>query len=177
MRKTAALLVLLMIVFALSSCEGKSINGGDEPQLYEGGLGEAMNTYFFDFTVNSAALTGTYGDVTLNEGTFLVANVTVKNTADSTISMYDTDFQAQWGDEADEAYSYPITWEYEDGLLDEMRQFPSEYELEPGESRTGELVYIVPEGRGEYSISYEEIFSSTEGETVEGDVFFVFFRP
>ena len=177
MRKTAAVLLCLLMIMCLASCAGKSFSGDDGPQCYEGGLGDEMSTYFFDFTVHSVSFTKTYGDVTLGEDIFLVANVTVKNTADGTISMFETDFQAQWGDEAEDAYRYPITWEYEDGLLDEMRQFPSEYQLGPGESRTGELVYIVPEGAEEYSISYEEIFTNTEGETVEGDVFFVFFRP
>ena len=58
-----------------------------------------------------------------------------------------------------------------------MRQLPIEYDLEAGENRTGELVYIVPEGSAEYSISYKEIYTNKDGEEIEGDLFFVFFKP
>ena len=178
MKRAISISLCILLILCLTSCEGKSVNGDtNEPQCYEGGIGDEMPTYFFNFTVNSAALTDTYSDVTLAEDTFLVASVTVKNVTEKVISMFDTDFQAQWGDDADDAYSYPITWEYEDGLLDEMRQLPQEYTLEAGKSRTGELVFIVPKGASEYSISYKELFSDTEGNASEGDVFFVFFKP
>lgn len=147
------------------------------PQYYDGKISDTMNTYFFDFTVNSASLTDTYGDITLEDDSFLVTIITVKNTTDKTITMYDTDFQAQWGEDSGDAYCLPITHEYEDGLIDAMRQFPSEYDLSAGESKTGELVFIVPEGREEYSISYQELFVDKDGNEVEGDVFFVFFKP
>ena len=177
MRKACVIILCLLTVCLLAACGGKSRDVDEGPQYYEGAISDTMNTYFFDFTVNSASLTDTYGDVTLEEDAFLVASVTVKNTTNQTITMYDTDFQAQWGDESDDAYSLPITFEYEDGLLDAMRQLPSEYDLESGESKTGELVFIVPEGGEEYSISYLELFTGNDGEEVEGDVFFVFFKP
>ena len=177
MKKICAVILCLMVVCFLSACGGKDMNISDEPQYYEGGISDTMNTYFFDFTVNSAVLTDSYGDVTLEEDAFLVASVTVKNTTNDAITMYDTDFQAQWDEEADDAYSLPITYEYEDGLLDTLRQLPSEYELKAGESKTGELVFVVPAGREEYSISYLELFTDSDGKDVEGDVFFVFFKP
>ncbi|MBQ8994831.1 MAG: DUF4352 domain-containing protein [Oscillospiraceae bacterium] len=177
MKKLFAVALCLVLALSLVACGGKSLQGSDEPQYYEGGVGDKMSTLFFDFTVNSVNFTSTYGDITLDEDIFLVANVTVKNVFDKDITMFDTDFQAQWGDDADDAYCFPITFEYEDGLLDEMRQFPESYDLASGKSRTGELVYIVPEGAEEYSISYLEMYTTKDGEEVEGDVFFVYFRP
>lgn len=177
MRKIIAVFLCLLVALAATSCGEKHTNIDSGPQYFEGGISDTMSTLFFDFTVNSAAFTKTYSDITLDEDVFLVANVTVKNTTDRSVTMFDTDFQAQWDDNADDAYRFPITYEYEDGLLDPMRQLPIEYDLEAGESRTGELVYIVPEGSAEYSISYKEIYTNKDGEEMEGDLFFVFFKP
>ncbi len=177
MKRTCAAILFLLTVLFLTACGGKSIDLDDGPQYYEGKISDTMNTYFFDFTVNSASLTDTYGDITLEEDSFLVTSITVKNTTDKTITMYDTDFQAQWDEDSEDAYRLPITYEYEDGLIDTMRQLPSEYDLLAGESKTGELVFIVPENRKEYSISYQELLIDNDGKELEGDVFFVFFKP
>lgn len=48
---------------------------------------------------------------------------------------------------------------------------PNQYDLEKAESRTGLLVYEVPEGETEFSIVYQEYF---EDESY-GDIFFVNF--
>ena len=41
-----------------------------------------------------------------------MADITVKNTFEQSIEMYDTDFQVQW-DDGDDAYAYPITTDME----------------------------------------------------------------
>ena len=51
------------------------------------------------------------------------------------------------------------------------RFHPGEYELGVNESRTGELVFDVPEDEKDFSISYLELFSDDS----EGDTFFVYF--
>lgn len=62
----------------------------------EGRLGDTMQTYFFDYTVNSAYTCTEFAGTTPAEGSmFLVADVTVRNTDNRSIEMYDTDFQAQ----------------------------------------------------------------------------------
>ena len=72
-----------------------------------------METYFFDFTVNSAYLTSDYAGYTPAEGNvLLVADITVKNTFQQSFEMYDVDFQAQW-DDGDDAFAYPITTDME----------------------------------------------------------------
>ena len=103
----------------------------------------------------------------------LVAEVTIKNTFDEEIEMYDTDFQAQWGGSGDDDFSVPITWDgTEEGmtpLTDD--QLPGIYSLAKGESRTGLLVFEVPEGKTELSISYMEAFDDDS----TGETFFVNF--
>ena len=99
----------------------------------------------------------------------LVAELTVKNTDRSTVTMYDTDFQIQWGDDDDDdAFDAPITY-YSDAVSDD--QLPEEYDLSVNEERTGLLVFEVPEDSKDYSISYLEQFSND----TKGDVFFVYF--
>lgn len=118
-----------------------------------------MRTYFFDYTVNSAYTCKEFEGYTPAEGNkLLVAELTVKNTDRSTVTMYDTDFQIQWGDDDDDdAFDAPITY-YSDAVSDD--QLPEEYDLSVNEERTGLLVFEVPEDSKDYSISYLEQFSN-----------------
>ena len=123
-----------------------------------------------DYTVNSAYTCKEFEGYTPAEGNkLLVAELTVKNTDRSTVTMYDTDFQIQWGDDDDDdAFDAPITY-YSDAVSDD--QLPEEYDLSVNEERTGLLVFEVPEDSKDYSISYLEQFSNE----TKGDVFFVYF--
>ena len=149
---------------------GDSQTGYAQDGYAEGRMGDTMHTVFFDYTVNSAYLCDSFeGYAPSQEGfRLLVAEVTVLNTFQESIPMYDTDFQVQWGDDED-AYDVPITYYLEETLSDD--QLPYEYELAVDESRTGLLVFEVPEGEKDFSISYLEFFD----DNTEGDVFFVFF--
>ena len=102
----------------------------------------------------------------------LVADVTVKNTNRESIPMYDTDFQVQWSDDSEDAYDVPITY-YTDAVS--YQQLPTEYELAVDEERTGLLVFEVPAGETDFSISYLELFNDGTEEGEEGDTFFVYF--
>ena len=127
-----------------------------------------MHTYFFDYTVNSAYLCDEYEGHTPQAGNeILVADVTIKNTATSTLPMFDTDFQIQWNDDADDAYGFPITYDLNDVLNDQM--LPGEYELGIGKSINGLLVFEVPAGNKDFSISYLEMFD----DDTTGDMFYV----
>lgn len=155
-----------------SVASSSTTNAGypDENGNAEGRLGDPMHTYFFDYTVNSAYLCDEYEGYTPSDGyEILVADVTIKNTFTSTLPMYDTDFQVQWNDEADDAYGFPITLDLNDVLNDQM--LPGEYELAIGKSINGLLVYEVPAGNKDFSISYLEMFDDDS----TGDVFFVYF--
>lgn len=173
MKKRAfALLTVLALALGLTACGGDSGNN-------EGRVEDTMETLFFDFTVNSAYLTDSYAGYTPAEGnTLLVVDITVKNTFRESIEMYDTDFQAQWGDDAEDAFAIPITTDMETFTeVDPLgeRQLPGTYQLAVDEERTGELVYEVPAGHVDFSISYLEQFVDGEGEESTGEVYFVYF--
>jgi len=155
---------------AASSSTESRVGYPDENGNAEGFLGDTMHTYFFDYTVNSAYLCDEYEGYTPQDGNeILVADVTIKNTVTSTLPMYDTDFQIQWNDNADDAYGFPITLDLDDVLNDQM--LPGEYELSIGKTINGLLVYEVPAGNKDFSISYLEMFDDDS----TGDVFFVYF--
>lgn len=152
-------------VLGRESEEEDSSDGG----YYEGRMGDTMETYFFDYTVNSAYVCDEYEGYTPEEGkSLMVADVTVKNTFYESIVMFDSDFQVQWNSDAEEDYDFPITF-YGNEMSDE--QLPEEYELSVNEERTGLLVFEVPDDKKDFSISYLELFDDDS----EGDVFFVYF--
>ena len=165
-----ALAAAVVMALGLTACGGSGSS--------EGRTGDTMETYFFDFTVNSAYLTSDYAGYTPAEGNvLLVADITVKNTFQQSFEMYDVDFQAQW-DDGDDAYAYPITTDMEtytevDPVGED--QLPGTYSLAVDEERTGELVYEVPAGHVDFSISYLEQFVNTDGEESTGEVYFVYF--
>ena len=168
-KRLFALAAAAVMVLGLTACGGGS---------NEGRTGDTMETYFFDFTVNSAYLTSDYAGYTPAEGNvLLVADITVKNTNQKSIEMYDTDFQIQW-DDGDDAFAYPITintetYEELDPVGDS--QLPGTYTLAVDEERTGELVYEVPAGFTDFSIAYLEQFVDEDGNESTGDTFFVYF--
>ena len=141
----------------------------------EARTGDLVHSYFMDFTVNSAYTTGDYHGHTAPEGMkVLVVNMSIKNTFNESLPMYDDDFQGQWtaSSETDE-FAWPIT-EAEDGSDLEVvseEQLPAEYELAVNETRTGDLVFDVPADEKDFSISHLELFDDDS----EGDTFFVFF--
>ena len=171
-KRMLALMAALSLALGLTACGG---DGGNN----EGRVQDTMETYFFEFTVNSAYLTNDYAGYTPAEGnTLLVADITVKNTFQQSIEMYDTDFQAQWGDDAEDAFAIPITTDMETFTeLDPIgeNQLPGTYTLGVEEERTGELVYEVPAGHVDFSISYLEQFVDEAGEESTGEVYFVYF--
>ncbi len=135
----------------------------------EGRIGDTMKTYFFNYKVNSAYLCEEYNGYQPAEGKcMLVAEVTVKNTYNESIQMYDTDFQIQWNSDGDDDYDFPITANT-DPVSDE--QLEATYTLGIDEELTGLLVFEVPTGENDFSISYLELFDDDS----KGDVYFVFF--
>lgn len=168
---------ILTLALALVTMLGLTACGLE--QTTEGRLNDTMKTYFFDFTIHSASLASEYNGYTPQEGnTLLVAEITIKNTFRESIEMYDTDFQAQWGDDAEDAYSIPITTDpetYTELPTVGANQLPGTYTLAVDEERFGELVYEVPSGHQDFSISYLEIFDNGTEEGDVGDPYFVFF--
>ena len=171
MKKRALCLPALLAALALTAC---SLPGAQDG-YHEGRMGDTMETYFFDYTVNSATLAASYADAVPADGSnFLIVDITVKNTSPQSIEMYDTDFQAQWGSEGEEDYRVPITTDMSTGeelpTLDDA-QLPGTYPLALDEEVEGILVYEVPAGFQDFSISYLEYFDDES----TGDVYFVYF--
>ena len=166
-RKTRLLALTAALCMALSACGSAA----------EGGTGDTLETYFFSFSVDSAALADTYGGKTAGPGSaFLVAEMTVENTGGDPVEMYDVDFSLQWGEGSGRIL--PITTDPE--TLLELpaageNQLPATYVLEPGEVRTGELVYEVLAGQTEFSLSYQEQFVDETGAESVGETYTVTF--
>ena len=184
LKRRISMILALVLVLTLSACGGKgssSAGTAESGEVYaedgygEGRIGDVMHSYFMDFTVNSAYTTSDYHGHTAPEGMkVLVVNMTIKNTFNESLPMYDDDFQGQWSasPETDE-FAWPIT-EAEDGSDLEVvseEQLPAEYELAVNETRTGDLVFDVPADEKDFSISHLELFDDDS----EGDTFFVFF--
>lgn len=174
MKKLIALVLTVLTTLTMAGC-GSSSNVvlPDSDGFASGELGDTMRTCFFDYTVNSAYLCDEYAGYTAADGyELLVADVTIANVGSSDVEMYDTDFQIQWGDDADDAFDFSLTFYSENGeaLSDEM--LPAIYTLSPKESRTGLLVFEIPKGYSDYSISYMEYFNDDS----TGDTFFVYFN-
>lgn len=171
MKRGFVLMLAAAMALGMTACGGGEVSS-------EGRIGDTMETYFFDFTINSASLTGEYAGRTPEPGNaLLVAEVTVKNTYRESIEMYDTDFQLGWGD-AEEDYCYPITTDpetYEELEPVGEAQLPGTYQLAVDEERTGELVYEVPAGQADFSIAYLEMFDDGTEEGDTGDAYFVYF--
>ena len=178
MKKLLTLALAAMMALSLAACGGDAASS-ESAESSEGRTGDTMETYFFDFTVNSAYLTESYEGYTpaVEGDMLLVAEVTVKNTFQESIEMYDTDFQLAWGEE-DDAYAYPVTTDME--TFEELdpvgeNQLPGTYPLAVNEERSGELVYEVPSGYTDFSICYLEMFDDGTEEGDTGDYHFVYF--
>lgn len=114
-------------------------------------LGDTLINTFFAYSIDGAAVADAFGAVTAAEGReLLVVDVTVRNTDEWPVPMYDTDFQLQWGGEGPEDFAYP--------LAEKSGQLPAAYTLAVGEEVSGKLVYEIPAGSREFTISYRESF-------------------
>ncbi len=137
--------------------------------MAEGTIGQTMRTAFFDFQVNSAELTDSYQDYVPPEGyAILSVNITVHNTLDQELNMYDTDFQITWGEGEDE-WDIPLTYAVSTLSGDDLLK--TAYKLQRNESITGDIVYQVPADSDFYIFSYLEQFS----DDTKGDLFAVYF--
>lgn len=140
-----------------------------EDGIAEGQIGQTMQTAFFDFKVNSARLMDEYeGYVPADGYAVLAVNITIDNTLDKELNMYDTDFQITWGDGEDD-WGIPLT--YTVNSLKGQDLLATAYTLKQNESITGDIVFQVPADSDFYIISYLEKFADDS----QGDLFAVYF--
>lgn len=169
--KKRLLTLLLMGVVSISTGCGTvkdaataiQSQGREYGQTYELKAGDTMSTAFFDLTVNSAKFASDIDGFVSNKDTdkFLVVNVTIQNTFDNTqpLPMSDSDFELSWNGADKNMTIFP-----EDAFTD--NQLPVEYEIEKGGSKTGDLIYVVPEDASDFRIYYYDLWEDDfEGNT------------
>ena len=160
LKKSSVVLAALMLTLAFVACSNNSTQGGGT----DGDIGRTFSTMFFDYTVASAESPAEYDGYTPADGNKLVVlSVTVKNDFGSTLPMYDTDFQLQWGD-ADDDFAWAV-----DAFNDKM--MPLEWELEDKKTITYDMLFEAPADVTEFSLCYLEEYTDRDGNEKTGDFF------
>jgi hypothetical protein len=167
MKKMIRTIVAAAAVMSLAGCK-------EEVRITEAEACTPLATMFFDYTVNDAYTETTLADKTTHEDyQFLVVDLTVRNSTDSTISMSDADFWVSWGESEDE-YDAPISAYGEDPVVE--GELASVYEVSPAEEVRGNLVFIVPTGKDTFVLKTEDYYSTSESaEPMTGDTYSVTF--
>ncbi len=157
-----------------SQGSGEVIEPDDEGYAL-GVIGDTLRTNFFDMRVESAYSCYEFDGVQAEEGyKLVVVEFTLFNHTKLTQPMFFTDFEIWWDTEDEEDYwAYPMyeEVEQEDGSSEYYtvsdQQLPIEYDLGIRETRTGILLYQVPEETKTYSVAFLEYY---EDESL-GDMF------
>ncbi|MCI5722423.1 MAG: DUF4352 domain-containing protein [Erysipelotrichaceae bacterium] len=181
MKKIMTVAMLLLLGLTSVGCSNKTlsdiVNGNSDSEdssYHKYDVGETVHTLFFDFVVNNISQEETINGTAPDEGKkFVVVDMTIKNTFTSSISMYSTDFVLEWDQlsEDDDAIAGPNSYYDKAPLYD--NEFEKEYALDVDESRTGVLVFQVPKEVDEVSYSAQDIYSDKEGNSHQGDVYFI----
>ena len=97
--------------------------------------------------------------------------MSMKNNCGEPVNMWGEDFVIFWGGDDDD---FDLDIPLPAGLSGD--QFPDEYVLGINESKSGVMVFEVPQEFRDFSIGFMEIFESeTNPDGDEGDTFFVDF--
>ena len=160
MKKRFLAVLLLASLLTLPGC------GGEEQTAFQ--VGDRVDTYWFQFTVDQVKTTDRWMDYQPQEGSRLaVCYLTLESTFSEAVPMNWADFVLVWGGgEADG--SYPIEYQGQE-------QLPDEYSLIKGEERTGCLVFEVPQGVTRAKLVFQELFNEGDSDSVytEGDTYTV----
>lgn len=167
MKKLIQTMIAAMSIMCLAGCK-------EEVKITEAEAGTPLATMFFEYTVNEAYTETTLADKsTYDDYQFLVVDVTVRNTTDSTVTMSDADFWLAWG-EGEYDYDAPISAYGEDPVVN--NELESVYEIAPEEEVRGSLVFIVPDNMKDFGLKAEDYYTTSESaEPVTGDTYTVNF--
>lgn len=171
-KRFLALALAGVVAFVLCACSGGStVGNGTSGDPLTKGLKDTVETLFFDFSVESAQWVEEVEGYTAAEGNALLDTVIkIKNTSnDGELPMSTYDFQAQWGGAGDDDYAYQPEELTGEGIM------PVEFTLGKGETAEYHVVYEVPAGSTDLSVSYWELYTDSDGNEVEGDTYFVYF--
>lgn len=173
MKRFVSLLLAAFMVLALAGCGSLNLGSPNtsEPKL-DGYLGDTLSTYWFDFTVDDAYLCGEYEGYTPDSGyQMLVVTLSMKSTVNFSVDMFQSDFPVLWADGDSTDGTFPISAFTDD-------QLPDEYTLGINRSKSGLLVYEVPEDKKDFSLAFMEVFEEEGNEDgQEGETYFVDFTP
>ena len=160
MKKRFLAVLLLAALLTLPGC------GGEKQTEFQ--VGDRVDTYWFQFTVDQVKTTDRWMDYQPQEGSRLaVCDPTVVSTLAEAVPMNGPACGLVWGGgEADG--SYPIEYQGQE-------QLPDEYSLIKGEERTGCLVFEVPQGVTQAKLVFQELFNEGDSDSVhtEGDTYTV----
>lgn len=187
MNKKVKLLSLLLLAMSLTGCslpfqstkypawntkgvlESYTLTDG---RVVDGWLGasikDKVSAKWYDFTVNSVEFTKTYETYTASDGNTLVhANITINNTSDKTIYLFDGDFALVWN-LSDENRSYTYSLEaFTDTML------TNELAIGIGETKTIDTVYeISSDTKKPMAIYYYEQYSDGQ----KGNKYYIYIR-
>ena len=176
MKKLIKIIMALLLIM-VSACGAKEEEV--EEKVLEGGLKDTLTTMFFSYSVNEAYLIEEINERIPEEGKqFLVIDVTVNNTDDpeseeaKDLSMMDTDlYLAYEAGEIDAISAYG-----HEALVE--GELPSKYDVAPGESKTGKMVFVVPAVQKTFTLKTQDLYTSSEEEgVIEGDIYSITFTP
>lgn len=133
----------------------------------EGDLGDTMKTAWFDFELDSAVLQSEYDGYVPEAGDkLLVLDVTMENTFNEPVPMFDNDFDVEWDDP--DSYELPVLLYVDGDALD-----GEEYNLPRHGDTDVTMVFEVPEDVEEFILYFDEYYE----DGTDGDVFAVYFAP
>ena len=183
MKKLRVLLLALAVTFGSAGCTRKTLSDivnenntttGSDNGYHEYEVGDSVKTMFFNFTVeeflSSTDISGNKPDAGKQ---FVAVKLKVENTFGQDIQMFSTDFLLEWDktNADDKGVDGPHSYYDKDAIFDE--EFEKEYTLTTGESKEGVLVFEVPEGVTEVSLTVQDIYNDKQGNQHEGDVYIV----
>lgn len=169
MKRTKIWILGAAAALTVTAAGCNAIPGMGSSDTGESHVGDMVSTLWFDYVVNSAEAADSYEGYTAAEGCKLVVvDLTLHNTFNESVPMYDTDFQLYWGDYGDDEWALPM-----DVYCD--AQLPAEYYLSIDESRDGVLVYEVPQDVRDFTFAFLEVKDNGTEEGEEGDLFVTYF--
>lgn len=180
-RKLCVCLAVICLCMTGTGCKQKPDENGslkaEDGRSYGGTIkakmGEKVQTAFFDLTVESAKKSGTFqfedGLYQANEGqTYLVVNVTIKNTYEKDLPMSIGDFTLNYkGKEKDS-----VITGYGKADLNQDDFMENIFTLKKGESITKSILFTVDD-KDKYTLCYSEYYE----DKFEGDNYEVSITP
>lgn len=164
-KKKSPVIAIVAVVVAVAIIIGIVV-GVNNRNKTAGDIGTRLSTTWFDFTVNSAEETNSYGGYRADSGNKLVVvEVTETNTTNGNLMMGNFDFMLD--DPADTEY-YVLAMSPQDSSM-----MPDEFTLSPGETVTYMLAFEVPTTSYGFSLVYIEFGVDSSGNESRGETFTV----